>query len=172
MPDQFQLFFLQDIEYSLKQQAFPVSSLHFVSFRFRLDINLCGLGRDGWSVMSRSIENIVIEPERPRANSAPSVATLSTRSQGRVHYPHILNKPDYPDEGLLGGEESLQAFMRSIHNGDVMPVSTGLANSTRGSSGSARRSSRGPPSRLHQRRGTLGRALSISQEQKEKIALK
>ena len=122
--------------------------------------------------MSRSTENIVIEPERPRANSAPSVATLSTR--GHVHYPLILNKPKYL-EGLPGGDDNTCFLSRTLHNGNATSVSPGPGIFGRGShmtgSTSTRHSGRGS-SRLHQRRGTLGRALSISQEQKEKIELK
>ena len=121
--------------------------------------------------MSRSTENIVIEPERPRANSAPSVATLSTR--GHVHYPLILNKPKYL-EGLPGGDDNPCFLPRTLHNGNAISVSPGQGVFGRGShmTGSTSSRGRGPSSRLHQRRGTLGRALSISQEQKEKIELK
>ena len=120
--------------------------------------------------MSRSTENIVIEPERPRANSAPSVATLSTRG-GHVHYQQILNKPKYFDEGLPGGDDSPYSLIRSLHNGNATNASPGQGILTRGSHmGGSRHPTRG--SRHYQRRGTLGRALSISQEQKEKIELK
>ena len=124
-------------------------------------------------IMSRSTENIVIEPERPRANSAPSVATLSTR--GHVHYPLILNNPKYL-ESLPGGDDNPYFLSRTLHNGNATSMSPGQGLFGRGShmtgSTSTRHSGRGPSSRLHQRRGTLGRALSISQEQKEKIELK
>ena len=122
--------------------------------------------------MSRSTKNIIIQPERPRANSAPSVATLSTK--GHVHYPQILNKPKYFDEGLPGGDDSPYSLIRSLYNGNASNILPGQRILTRGSHMGGSIGSRHPTrsSRHHQRRGTLARALSISQEQKQKIELK
>ncbi len=133
--------------------------------------------------MSRSIENILVEREveRPRAYSAPSVATLSTRGPGHVHYSRMLSGKHDPD-ALLGNEDEIPySFIRSLHNGNVSAAvsSGGLALSPPGGGGlrggprAPHPGARGPGgARHHQRRGTLGRALSISQEQKEKIELK
>ena len=125
--------------------------------------------------MSISSENIVFEPERPRANSAPSVTALNTRGQGHVHYPQTLSKPKY-HHGLPGCNESPYYLLRSLYNGNATSITPGQTIPGRGSrmvtSAGTRHLARRPATRHHQRRGTLGRALSISQEQKEKIELK
>ncbi len=89
--------------------------------------------------------------DRPRANSAPSVAALSTRGfcPGQIHHPLALPN----------------GSMKPLPNGFVVArLPLGRPSGSHLSVSGTRR--------LYQRRATLSQALSISQEQKENIELR
>ena len=102
--------------------------------------------------------------DRPRANSAPSMVTLSTRGPSHVQYKKINNQ--LQESQLLNGSLLQNGFSKPHHYSAVS--SSGRIHMTGNTKGIIRASS----SRLQQRRRTLSRALSISQEQKDKIELK
>ena len=107
---------------------------------------------------------------RKRANSAPSVVNLSTRDQGHLYYKMVINYPKGIE--LLNGVENIQRS--AIANEFVLnePSDRVLCTTRSQGTGSTKPPTKGPTSRVQQRRGTLSRALSITQEQKEKIRLK
>ena len=107
---------------------------------------------------------IMQDVDRPRAHSAPSMVTLSTRTPSHAQYKKINNQ--LQEIQLLNGSLLQNGFSKTHHH--PTGFSSGRIHMTGNTKGIIRASS----SRLQQRRRTLSRALSISQEQKEKIELK
>ena len=96
---------------------------------------------------------------RRRANSAPSVAALSTRPEGHAHNPQIFINPKYPHVVHSGNNGNLLNGFAVAH----VPINHAMNTSHLSVSGVRRQ---------YPRRRTLSNALSISQEQKDNIELR